>query len=740
MEETRSTVTCAIIVLIWIIAAILAVIFLCVSEKPFKIGSISDKNSESGIAQTTMQNKLPYGGSRVFILYSSKHLRADDKIFSDEVKKSLKDFKNFKLKNRVISPYENPGQISEDHHAAYAVVSFDASPDDVANAMIALQESLGKPKHIKMHVGGEPAYVSDVNHLSQSNLIRGELVALPLSIIALIFIFRGFITALLPMISGIISISIIVALLYLLGQHFELSIFVLNIASMLGLGLTLDYTLLITYRFREELARGNHACGKAITVTMATAGKAVFFSGLTVLISMSFLLLFPINVLYSIGVGGIVVVVVSVLSALTFLPALLCLLSQYIDNWTVPLWQSSIELEKEHKGLWFRTVMAITKHPLLVFIPTILFLLLLGLPILNVKLTGSDANILPTWAESRQLYDEFVSYYSENELAPIDILFKSKSSTILKPKPIGELYDYSKRLKKNELVKHVSSIVSDTSLTKQQYQAMYTSQKPLDPYHQMLLNTTTKGKYTLMSVISKYPENDTNTFELVHDIRKDKIDSGLTKQVTGPSATIMDTIKGAYLLFYKTIIAISIITYVVLLVLLRSIILPLKAILMNFLSLCVCFGMLVFIFQEGHFSHFLHFKSQGYTDLNLPILLFFGLFGLSMDYEVFLLARIKEFYEKTKDNSLSVALGLERSGLIITSAALIVVIVSGAFVTADIIFIKAFGLGTALAVAIDATVIRILLVPSTMSLMGDWNWYLPKWLDRILPNIKFDTD
>lgn len=732
-----SRIKCVITVVLWLIAFVCAATFLFYSEKPFNIGDISDPKSESAIAEKIMSEQLAYGGSHIYILFKSDRYQVHDPKFKSEVENTLNTLRDFTLPHRVGSPYQNSHQIADNHHAAYAVISFKDSSDRVANSMNDFRQLLKHPQHLQMYVGGQPVYIVDVDRLSEINLIRGEMVALPLCIIALLFIFRGVVAALLPLISGILSITLILAILYILGQSLHLSIFVVNIATMLGLGLTLDYTLLITYRFREELHH-NHHCKDAITKTLNTAGKTVIFSGLTVLLSMGFLLLFPINVLFSIGVGGVIVVTVAILSALTFLPAMLCLLEEKINMWPIHLWELNISRKGAEKSLWFRTVMVVMKYPLLFFIPTILFLLLLGYPFLQVKLTRSDVSILPTWTESHQLYDQFSKNFNVNKLTPIQVLFESKNKSILISNDIGQLYEFAEFLKKNDRVKNVYSIVSNSGLTKKQYQTLYSQTKHLDSTHKNILDETTKGRYTVMSVISQYPDTSEKSFGLVDTIRKHPNSNTISHKVGGSSAEIMDTIQCAYQLFFKTIIAISIITYFVLLLLLRSIILPIKAILLNFLSLSVCYGMLVFIFQEGHLANFLHFKAQGYTDLNLPILLFFGLFGLSMDYEVFLLSRIREFYEQTKDNTLSVALGLERSGRIITSAALIVVIVAGAYVTADIIFIKAFGLGTALAVAVDASIIRILLVPATMRLMGDWNWYLPKWLDRLLPNIEFD--
>lgn len=726
-------------VLSWLLVAFLCVMYLPHAGKPFKIGNISNPRAESTIAQKTMEKELDFGGARIFVLFQSDDLTTGNHVFESEVKKSLAGLKNLRFENRVISPYQNSRQISKNKRSAYAVIETDSVAENLANSIEQIRQILGKPKNISITIGGEPNYIADVYRLSERNLIRGEVIALPICFIIMIFVFGGLIAALVTILSGVISIIIIITILYLLGQQMELTVFVLNIATMLGLGLSLDYTLLITYRFREEYVKC-HNCKQAIKITLQTAGKSIFFSGLIVLISIASLIFFPINVLYSIGVGGIVVVIVTVACALSFLPSMLCLLERNVTA-TIPQLKN-ISTENIHDHRWYRFAILVMRHPIIFMIPTVIILLSLGYPFLNVKLNNSDAKILPPWVESRKLLDEFDKNFDDNELTPINLVFTAKNKSILSKANISALYDYAHKLKNDSRVSRVASIVTIKSdLTKAQYQQLYSASKlPLDDYQKMYFEGSTKGKYTVMSVTSKYTKDDKRNFELIHTLRTDKIGDGITKIVGGRSAEIIDTIDIVYKLFLKIIIVISIVTYIALVCLLRSIFLPLKAILMNFLSLSVCYGMLVFIFQEGHFSNWLDFKALGFTDLNLPILLFFALFGLSMDYEVFLLTRIKEYYDKTGDNTKSVAMGLERSARIITSAALIVVIVAGAFVTADIVFIKAFGLGAALAIAIDASLIRLLLVPATMRLLGDWNWYIPKWLDKILPDLHFDKE
>lgn len=728
-----------IIVLCWVVAAILCAAYLPFAGKPFKIENISDPTIESSVAQKIMVDKFPYSGSRIFVLYKSNSLHVTDPEYIDQVNKSLKGAKHLPFENRVISPYKNSRQISDNNRVAYAVIETELKAETLANSINQINHAFGNPKNLKMYIGGEPSYTADVYKLSEDNLRRGELIALPICLIVMIFVFSGVMAAMLTIFTGVINIIIIITIIHLLGHQIDLTVFVLNIATMLGLGLGLDYTLLITYRFREEYAKC-FECHEAVFVILATAGKSVLFSGIIVLISIASLCFFPLNVLYSIGIGGIVVVTVTLLSSVTFLPAMLCLFEKYVTRSNPQL--KLISSEKVHNHRWYKFAMLVMKYPFTFLIPTICILLMLGYPFLNVKINSSDAKILPSWTPSRQLMDQFHDNFNPNELTPINIVLTAKNKSILSKPNISALYDYVQKLKKDSRINRVVSIVTlKPGLTKQQYQQLYSSsQLPFDDYQNQLFKSMAKGKYTIISIISKYSKDDKRNFELIDTIRNQHVGNGITKAVGGQSAEIIDTMNIVYSLFIKIVIFISIVTYLALLLLLRSLILPLKAIAMNLLSLSVCFGMLVFIFQEGHFANFLHFKAVGFTDLNLPVLLFFVLFGISMDYEVFLLTRVKEYYEQTGDNTKSVALGLEKSARVITSAAVILIIVTGAFVTADIIFIKAFGLGTALAIAVDASLIRLLLVPSTMRLLGDWNWYIPKWLDKILPVLSFDKE
>lgn len=723
-----------IILIVWLAFALISLPYLFSANKFFKIGGVTDAHVESTLAENLMRDKLPYGGTRIYVLYKSNTLKTTDPKFFAEVRKSLNGLKSFSLPYQLIEPYKNLRQIAADKKAVYVMIILKKPAEEAASWMPELHTKLGKPKSLEMYIGGDASFVEDIKEISRTDLLRAELIAIPISIIALVFVFGALVAGLVPIFSGFISVSIVIGIMYWLGHTLELSIFILNISTMLGLGLTLDYTLLIVNRFREELSHGQTS-KEAMAISLATAGKSVFFSGVAVFISLSALLFFPVNVLYSIGIGGMIVVLIAITSALVFLPALLIILGKYVNAGSLIKKRSATATQE---SIWFKLSMGIMRRPLMIFFPTIIFLLMLGYPFLHVKINLVDPTMLPVWADSHQLVDQFKKEFNANELTPIFIVAEGKNKSILSPNNISSLYDFVSLLKKDSRVNYIDSIVSlDTKMKKKQYQHLY--QLPftsLSPPIKNFIKQSTVNQYTVMTVISQYPVNDQTTFDLVNTIRSAQIGNQITHQVTGISAFIMDTINSIYMRFFMLIGVVSVITYCVLLVLLRSVFLPLKAIIMNFLSLMVSYGMLVYIFQEGHFSHLLDFKMLGFTDMNLPIVLFFGLFGLSMDYEVFLLTRIKEFYEITGDNTRSIALGLEKSARVISSAALIIVLVAGAFVTADIIFVKAFGLGLALAIAVDASIIRILLVPATMRLMGSWNWYLPKWLDKILPNIK----
>jgi RND superfamily putative drug exporter len=377
------------------------------------------------------------------------------------------------------------------------------------------------------------------------------------------------------------------------------------------------------------------------------------------------------------------------------------------------------------------------RRPLLVFFPTLGLLLLLGTPFLHVRFNSPDATILPESVASRASYELLVQSFGEGPFAPLTLAVRTVGPAT-DPANIARLYDYSRRLAADPRVARVDSLVDlDPRISLAQYQLLYASPGgPPDRFSAGALASTTKGDLTAFTVTTYFGPNRDEARALVQDLRDPNgalaPPAGVQVLVGGGAADVSDTVSRIAADFPRTGLFIVLTTYLVLFMLLRSVWLPLKAIVMNTLSITAAFGALVWVFQDGNLSRLLGFQPLGYVETTLPVILFCVLFGLSMDYEVFLLTRMKEAWVRTGDNTEAVAQGLDRSGRIVSSAALIVVVVAGSFAFADIVLIKALGLGVALAVAIDATIVRALLVPATMRLLGKWNWWLPARLGRAL--------
>ncbi|MBO0793922.1 MAG: MMPL family transporter, partial [Ktedonobacteraceae bacterium] len=451
----------------------------------------------------------------------------------------------------------------------------------------------------------------------------------------------------------------------------------------------------------------------------------VTFSGLTVAIGLFGLTFFRINMLHSVGLGGMLVVLLAVLAALTLLPALLSIIGPRVNALPVRLPRLGRPSMEQH-GFWYRLSQFVMRYPLRVFVPILLLLIGFGLPFLGVRFSAPDAAILPADVPSRAAYDLLARRFNQRETTPILVTVQTKGN-VLSSGNIRDLYYYVKRIEADPRVERVDSIVSaDPRFTLEQYELLYAHPQFItDAYLQAVLHSSVAGNTAMIQVVSKYDMIDQRSQELVQTIRNTDPGHGINVLVGGGSAGNIDYVNSLYEDFPIAIAIVFGVTFVVLLLLFRSLVLPLKAILMNTLSILASYGALVVIFQNGFLHQWLGFSPLGFVEASSPILLFCSLFGLSMDYEVFLLSRVQETFWQTGDNTRSVALGLQRSGGIITSAAVIVVVVSACFATADMILVKALGLGMALAVILDATLVRGLLVPATMRLLGKWNWWLP---------------
>ncbi len=740
-----------LIVGFWMVAIAVSLPFAPRASEVLHSGGFVSPDVESQQAVNLLVQKLHLNLTVVQVIFTSQHYTADSPQFLQETQTALAGVRGMSEVSGIVSFTDNPRQVSLDRHAAYVNVLLKPDPDSAPKLLPEFEHHLQSVPDLKTSIGGGPVFYEDIQAVSERDLRRAEMLAFPFAVIALLVVFRSVVAAVLPALVGGGAVIVSLGLIFGLGQITTLSIFVLNITTLFGLGLGVDYSLFIVSRFREELTRGRNV-EEAVAITIATAGRAVTFSGLTVSIGLLGLVFFRINMLRSVGIGGVLVVLMAVLAAITLLPAVLAIIGTRVNAFPVrlPRLRNLVgarfiapEGEGREKtntdtgainraptdpqyGFWYRLSQLVMRYPVRIFVSVLLVLIGLGLPFLMVRFSAPDASILPADVPSRAAYDLLASRFNDRETTPVLLAVQTKGN-VLTPDNIRDLYAYVRRIEADPRVARVDSIVSaDPRFTLEQYELLYAHpQLVADPYLAAFLKTSVAGDTTMISVISKYGMLDQHSQELVQTIRNTHPGNGISVLVDGGTAGNIDYVHSLYTDFPIAVLIVSITTYIVLLLFFRSLFLPLKAILMNTLSILASYGALVVIFQNGFMHQALGFTPLGFVEASSPILLFCTLFGLSMDYEVFLLSRIQEAYWQTGDNAKAVALGLQRSGRIITSAALIVIVVSACFATADMILVKALGLGMALAVAIDATLVRGLLVPATMRLLGDWNWWLP---------------
>lgn len=718
---------------LWFVFVLACLPFLPNIVAPFKTTGFVDEQADSTKAEQYLTKKLGYNNYNKFvIIYNSKSIRSSDPVYISKIKKSLLGLKDFPIKHQIILPVDNKKQFSKDKHTAYVVVMLKKT-EPINDALLQqFKDAIKTPKGMSIQLGGEPVFVESVNQQTQEDLFNADLIATPVAIITLLLVFGSVMAAILPVFLGGATALIILTLLFSLGHLFTLSIFTLNIALLLGLCLSLDYSLFIISRFRDELAQ-REDLAEAIAITQATAGKAIFFSGLAVFASLSALLLFPVNILFSVAIGGLTAVFVAMLMAITLLPAVLSVLNKRINCLSLRLFKKK---ENNSFSFWHWIAESVVKRPLFFFFSTLLFLMMLGYPFFSTQLGISDYRILPKESEDRRFFDIYAQKFKEQELTPIQLLVRTHTATVFSRQNLSKLYDLAHKLKANPSVDQVNSIVTtDSRLSKANYYLLYKFPKKLNEGLKTLLATTTGSYLTVMNIVSKNANNTPETKSLIKKMRNLSASHGMSLQLTGTPVGNSDVLATITRILPYALLWIIVFSYLILLVLLRSLFLPFKAILMNILSLSACYGALVLVFQEGYLHQFLNFEPQGMLDISLLVIIFCALFGFSMDYEVFLLTRIKEAYDVSGDNEQSIVFGIEHSSRIITSAALIVIVICCSFLVADVLMVKAFGLGIAIAIFVDAFIVRTLLVPATMALVKSWNWYLPKWLDKILPKL-----
>jgi uncharacterized membrane protein YdfJ with MMPL/SSD domain len=587
----------------------------------------------------------------------------------------------------------SPAFVSNDEQSTYFAVSLVPTEDkEWQDAGAAVADELSANPGVL--VGGAAVAQEQVNNQVEEDLKKAELIAFPLLFLLSLLFFRSLVAALLPLMIGGLAIVGTFLILRLASEFGSISIFALNLTTALGLGLAIDYSLFVVSRYREEIAKSGPGV-EAMRRVLATSGRTVFFSSLTVAAALASLLVFPQRFLYSMGLGGALVALFAALISLTVLPAVLTLLGTRVNAGAPKFLQRRAEADArpDEHGFWYRLSRFVMRRPIPVATLSATFLILLGLPFLGIKFNTVDPEVLPESASARQTYETVSAEFPPYRETPIWVSVDGGG-----PKAPAAV---AARIERLPGVAEVQP-----------------------PQH-------LRDGVTALPVISANPFVSEASQSTVEAIREVQPPPGTTVLVGGATADFVD-LQSSLVRHLPIVLAIIILaTLVILFLMTGSVVLPIKSLIMNFLNLSAVFGLLVLIFQDGRLEGFLDYSSPGAIEQTMPILLFAVAFGLSTDYAVFLLSRIKEARDAGASESECVAIGLERTGRIVTAAALLFAVAMFAFATSQVIFIKENGVGTALAVLIDASIVRALLVPSLMELLGKWNWWAPAPLRRL---------
>ena len=577
-------------------------------------------------------------------------------------------------------------RVSRDRRATYVAVYLRRRTETPAGERIA--EALADTPGVV--VGGYAVAVPQVSERVEKDLQRAEMLAFPLLFLLSLLVFRGAVAALLPLFVGLLTIMGTFLGLRLVNEGVLLSIFALNLTIGLGLGLAIDYSLFVLSRYREEMERFGPGAA-ALTRTLQTAGRTVVFSSLTVAAAMLCLLVFPARFLYSMGVAGAITAAVACAVALIALPALLMVLGERV-NALAPARLRHREVATE-RGFFYRLSVIVMRRPGTIAVLTAAVLIAAGLPFLRIEFTGVDASVLPAGTSAKVVDGALRTEFPPGPSSPLHVVVTAPRSAA------PQMSAYARRVARLE------------------------GAAVVDPPRSI-------GERTwLMQVTPASTALGDPALSLVEKVRAGPAPGPVA--VAGESARFVDQLEsfGGRLPLALGLLCLT--TLVILFAMTASVVLPLKALVMNFLGLSAAFGVLVLVFQDGRLESLLGYTSQGALEVTQPIVLLAIAFGLSTDYGVFLLTRIKEAHDAGARNDEAVAVGLQRTGRIVTAAALLLCIAIGSFATSSIIFVKQVGIGTALAVLIDATIVRCLLVPALMKLLGERNWWAPAPLVRL---------
>jgi len=786
------------VVLFWVALLSAGAFFAPNLSDRLKGGGFEGANSEAEQVQDIFFDDFDASPSNLTIVFEGDELSAESREFQEAQNAVLDKVRELDVVRDVTgySETNDPTFISKSAERSYAVVSFDV-PLDQAQGLVDEVRDKARNEALNTYVTGAPAVYLDITQASNEDIRRAEEYAFPLALVILVLAFGSLVAAGVPVLIGGASVAVTLASLYFLAGVYDMSIFVLTISTMLGLGLGIDYALFAVSRFREELER--RPVSEAVPRTVETAGRSIFFSGTAVLIGLMGLLFFPYMFMRSIGIAGVLVVFVSVSAALTLLPAVLAIAGHKTN--ALPVRPRRAE-GTSGSGFWARSAELVMRRSFVVLLMVGVVLFALLYPATHMKVGVPEASVLPKKYESRLGDDILKEDFDYARLTPIEILATLPDNP-LSPEGLASIRELDERVEGAAGIERVESLYTvgeqgareyAEQLTKARKEAEAEVSRRVDQAVEQQLrdlrvrfgsvppgvaertraeaerraagelggqvpelpdgisadgsvtpegvanflalpevrerreisnaiDAYTSGNRAFVRAVTESSPYTEEARDAVGEVRAVEPPAGTSFLVGGLPAGQKDFISNLYGNAPYAVAFVLGVTYLVLFLTFRSFFIPLKAVVVNILSLTASFGAMVFVFQDGNLSNVLGFTPLGFVDATLPILMFCTIFGVSMDYEVFLLSRIREAYEYGESNTASVAKGLTSTAGIITSAAAIIVVVTGAFAFTGIITTKAVGLGLAVAVLVDATIIRVLLVPATMRILGDWNWW-----------------
>ncbi|SFI89264.1 MMPL family transporter [Thermoflavimicrobium dichotomicum] len=690
-------------------------------------GGFKDPDSESIEAQQLLEKHFPDRYPHTLIvLVESKKYQVQDERFRRVIKRLTNTIAKHDIVRKV-ETYDGHNQvlISKDKKKTFIKVGMSGTESEANEFVPKINQELRQlhdeeMKEFSWWLTGGPALAYGLTVASKEEVTQAEMIAIPALLIILLLVLRSVVATLIPLVMSVFALGTTMAICYFIAEKVTLNVLLTNSVSMIGLGVIVDYCLFIVSRFRQELEQ-NHDVIQAVQIAVMTAGRAVFFSGLTVAVSLSSLFIPNIMVLTSMAIGGVTVVIISVLIAMTLLPAILALLGRKVNLGLLPFYR-----KKKGKSRWLAFSYALMRRPVLFLIPTLCLLLLLAWPVRNIhmQVPVASSSLLPPDDPIRTGFELLLEEFGQGEVFPVEVVLKAKQGDFFDEKNLREVEQLTKRIEKLPHVEEVTSLTNwkkDWSIKEYQqaYKHWVDLPEEIKQSLEKLINPYQGKQVSFMMVAPKTGPDHVKSHQLVEDIRQivdsssfqtiDVYVGGLTAIGYDFDQQILDSLP-------YVIGSVMLISFVILVLTFRSLLIPVKALLLNSLVMLASLGALVYFFVGS--------ETETINSVT-PIVLFAVLFGLSMDYEVLIISRIRELYDEGKSNEESVAQGIAETAVLVNGAALIMIAVFVAFAFADISVVAELGFGLAVSIFLDATLVRSILVPVTMRLFGKINWWLP---------------